>query len=98
MSFIDALLQTPLLQKALIAGALTGVCCACLSPLVVLRRMAFVGDGIAHASFGGMGLAVFLLASSSFYSVEIQLVTLAFSLALGALIGYVTRRPDGVDR
>lgn len=98
MSFLDIVLQTPLLQNALIAGALTGVCCACLSPLVVLKRMAFVGDGIAHASFGGMGLALFVLRGSGFYSVEIQLLTLAFTLALGASIAYVTRRPDGVEK
>ncbi len=98
MSFLELVLQTPLLQNALIAGALTGVCCACLSPFVVLKRMAFVGDGIAHASYGGMGLALFLMSSAGFYSLEVQLATLAFSLVLGASIGYVTRRPEGLEK
>src|SRR5436190_19358349 len=98
MSFVDTVLHTPLYQNALIAGALTGVCCACLSPLVVLKRMAFVGDGIAHASFGGMGVALFLLSGAGFYSVEVQAVTLAFTLLLGAMIGYVTRRADNGEK
>ncbi len=98
MSFLTLVFQTPLLQNALIAGGLTGVCCACLSPLVVLKRMAFVGDGIAHASYGGMGLALFLMSGSGFYSLEVQLATLVFALVLGAMIGFVTRRPGGVDK
>ena len=98
MNFIDLVLHTALIQHALIAGALTGVCCACLSPLVVLKRMAFVGDGIAHASYGGMGLALFLMSTAGFYSLEVQLGTLAFALVLGALIGYVTRHPEGLEK
>ncbi|MEI6231971.1 MAG: metal ABC transporter permease [Planctomycetota bacterium] len=98
MSFYELVLHTPLIQNALIAGALTGVCCACLSPLVVLKRMAFIGDGIAHASYGGMGLALFVMSTAGFYSPEVQIATLAFSVALGALIGYMTRRPEGLDK
>ena len=96
MSYIDAVIATPLLQYALLAGGLAGICCACLSPLVVLKRMAFIGDGMAHASFGGIGLAIFLIQGARFDSLSVQLVTLAFSLLLGALIGRVTHRasPD----
>ncbi|HLX63448.1 MAG TPA: metal ABC transporter permease [Planctomycetota bacterium] len=98
MTFIETVLSTPLYQKALVAGGLTGICCACLSPLVVLKRMAFVGDGIAHASYGGMGLALFMLSGSGYYSLEVQFVTIAYALAIGAVLGYVTRRPDGAEK
>src|SRR5436190_4169533 len=98
MSFVDTVLHTPLYQNALIAGALTGVCCACLSPLVVLKRMAFVGDGIAHASYGGMGLALFLLAGAGYYSLKVQLITIAYSLVIRAVLGYVTRRSGGTEK
>ena len=98
MSFLDLVLHTPLIQNALIAGALTGISCACLSPLVVLKRMAFIGDGIAHASYGGMGLALFLMSTAGFYDLEVQLATLAFSIVLGALIGHMTRRPEGLEK
>ncbi len=40
----------------LIASAM-GTACAVLSVFVVLRRWAFIGEGIAHAGFGGAGTA-----------------------------------------
>ncbi|HEY3323608.1 MAG TPA: metal ABC transporter permease [Planctomycetota bacterium] len=94
LSYIDALRATPLLQRAVIAGALAGVCCAALSPLVVLRRMAFVGDGMAHAAFGGIGIALFVLAGAEYDSPAVQVLTLLFVLALAAGIGIVSRRPE----
>jgi zinc transport system permease protein len=93
-TFFEAVSQTPLLQRAVVAGALAGVCCASLSPLVVLRRMAFVGDGMAHAAFGGIGLALFLLSSARYDDISVQLITVGFCLALGVAIGKVSRRAD----
>lgn len=40
-----------------IAGLAIAVLCAWLSVLVVLKRLAFVGQGVSHAAFGGIGLA-----------------------------------------
>jgi ABC-type Mn2+/Zn2+ transport system permease subunit len=92
LSYLEAVLASPLLQRAVIAGALCGLCCACLSPLVVLRRMAFIGDGIAHAAFGGIGLALFLLATARYDDPAVQAITLLFSVVLGVGIGIATRR------
>ena len=39
----------------LAAGAIA-VACAALSPLVVARRWAFVGEGVSHSGYGGAGL------------------------------------------
>ncbi len=97
LNFFEAVAQTPLLQRALIAGALSGVCCACLSPLVVLRRMAFAGDGLAHAAFGGIGLALFIFSNAKYDDWRVQAVTLLFSLGLGLALGVVTRR-SGPDK
>lgn len=90
--FMNALSQTPLLQRAFAAGALSGVCCAALSPLVVLRRMAFVGDGLAHASFGGIGLALFILTDAHFDDAAVQALTLLFCVAIGLIVARVSRR------
>ena len=84
----------PLLVRALQAGALAGLCCAALSPLVVLRRMAFVGDGMAHAAFGGIGLALYLLADSSYDDWSVQAITVGFCLALALAIGRVSRNTE----
>src|SRR5436190_6736067 len=98
MNFLDAVANTPLLQYALLAGAMAGVCCACLSPLVVLKRMAFIGDGMAHATFGGLGIAIFFIAGARFDSLSVQLATLGFALCLGVLIGHVTRSKKRAER
>jgi ABC-type Mn2+/Zn2+ transport system permease subunit len=92
--FLEVVAHTPLLQRALLAGGLAGLCCACLSPLVVLRRMAFVGDGMAHASFGGFGLALFLLNGSRFDDVSVQVISLGFCLVVGLAIGRASRHAD----
>jgi len=93
-SFIEALAATPLLQRAAWAGALAGLSCASLSPLVVLRRMAFIGDGMAHSAFGGLGLALFVLAGSRYEDFSVQAVTLGFCLLVAVAIGVASRRRE----
>lgn len=50
-------LSYPFFQRALLAGLLAALLCGTLSFFVILRRLAFVGSGIAHAAFGGVALA-----------------------------------------
>jgi zinc transport system permease protein len=57
MPLLD-LLAFPFLQRALLAGLLLGLLLACLGVYVTLRRMAFFGDGIAHASLAGIAIAI----------------------------------------
>jgi zinc transport system permease protein len=92
--FFDALSSSPLIRNAVIAGGLCGACCASLSPLVVLRRMAFVGDGMAHAAFGGIGLAMILIPASTYDDNSVRAVTVLYCLLLGAAIGKASRRGD----
>ncbi|MFG0244147.1 MAG: metal ABC transporter permease [Phycisphaerales bacterium JB054] len=49
-----------LFWPAVVVGLLVSVLCAVLSPLVVLRRMSFIGQGVSHAAFAGVGLAMVL--------------------------------------
>ncbi len=42
-----------------VAGAISALSAA-LSVLVVLKRMSFIGQGVSHAAFGGVGLAAVL--------------------------------------
>lgn len=48
------------MQRALIAGVLVGAMCAVIGVYVVLKGLAFIGAGIAHASFGGVAIGVLL--------------------------------------
>lgn len=45
-----------------IAGLAIAVLCSTLSVLVVLKRLAFVGQGISHTAFGAVGVAALLAA------------------------------------
>jgi len=47
----------PALINALVASIALGSACAVLSVFVVLRRWAFIGEGISHSGFAGAGAA-----------------------------------------
>ena len=51
-------LAYPFMQRALVAGLLVSLMTSLLGVLVVLRRSAFFGDAIAHASLAGVALGV----------------------------------------
>ena len=48
------LLQYPFMQRAFVAGIFLGILLAYIGVFVVLKRMAFFSDGIAHASLAGV--------------------------------------------
>ena len=52
-------LQFEFMQHALIAGLLASVICGIMGTLVVVNRIVFLSGGIAHAAYGGIGLAIF---------------------------------------
>jgi zinc transport system permease protein len=54
---IDALAY-PFMQRALVAGLLVGLVASLLGVFVILRRSAFFGDAVAHASLAGIALGV----------------------------------------
>jgi ABC-type Mn2+/Zn2+ transport system permease subunit len=75
------------IQRALLTGAVLGVTCALLGVFVVLRRMAFIGVGISHAALGGVAIGLLVgippVASAG-----------AFSVVVGWVIGWITRRGE----
>jgi len=64
----------PFMQRALIAGVFIGILLASLGIFVLVKRMAFFGDGVAHASLAG--IAIGLLAG-------IEPLTIAIVYAVG---------------
>lgn len=71
MSWLTDPLQHGFMQTAFLAAALVGVSCATIGVYVVLRRMAFIGDALAHTILPGLVLAY----------------VLGWSLLVGALVG-----------
>ena len=48
------------MQNALLAGLLASLACGVIGSLVVVNRQVFMAGGVAHAAYGGVGLAFFL--------------------------------------
>jgi len=47
-------------NNALLAALLSAISCGIIGTYIVSRRMVFIGGGITHASFGGIGIAYYL--------------------------------------
>ncbi len=73
------------MQRAFLTAILVGVLCSTMGTYVILRRLAFIGDGIAHASFAGIVIAY--LRGTNFY-LGAGIVAVLTALA----IGFVHRR------
>jgi len=53
-------LQLEFMRNALAAGILVSAVCGVIGTLVVVNRIVFLAGGIAHAAYGGIGLAFFM--------------------------------------
>lgn len=54
------LLQYEFFQNALLGSLLASVLCGIMGTYIVTRRLVFISGGITHASFGGIGIGVFM--------------------------------------
>ncbi|WP_129658313.1 zinc ABC transporter permease AztB [Rothia halotolerans] len=60
MEFFIAPFEVSFVLRALIAGALAAVLCACVGTWVVLRGLAFFGDAMSHGMLPGVAIASLL--------------------------------------
>ena len=70
---------------ALIGGLLCSLMTSLPGTVVVLRRMAFFGSGIAHLSFAGVGLALVL-------GIPITPTVLVIAVASALILGHLSRK------
>jgi len=72
------------MQHALLAGLLVSFAAGIIGSLIVVNRMVFLAGGIAHTSYGGIGLAVFLglpiFLGASLFAVGAALLIAALTL------------------
>jgi len=76
-------LQYDFMRNALAAGLLASVICGIMGTLVVVNRIVFLSGGIAHAAYGGIGLAFF-------FGWPYWVGTLSFSLAAAMVMAAVS--------
>ena len=75
MSIIANIFEYDFLTNAFIASILSGITCGIVGSYIVTRRIVFLSSGITHASFGGLGIALYagidpLLGALSFASIS----------------------------
>ncbi|GAC1455728.1 MAG: metal ABC transporter permease [Vulcanimicrobiaceae bacterium] len=85
MDFVLAPFHYEYMQRAFVAALVVGTLCSTIGTYVVLRKLSFIGDGIAHASFAGIVVAY--LRGLDYY---VGAIVVAVLTALG--IGFVNRR------
>ena len=82
-SIMEAL-QFDFMQHALLAGILVSFAAGIIGSLIVVNRMVFLAGGIAHTSYGGIGLAVYfglpIFLGASFFAVGAALLIAALTL------------------
>lgn len=54
------ILQYDFIQNAIIAGILISIVAGIIGSLVVVNKITFLTGGIAHSSYGGIGIAIYL--------------------------------------
>ncbi len=59
MEFFYDIFEYQYLANALLAAVFAGITCGIVGTYVVARRMVFLCGGITHASFGGLGIALY---------------------------------------
>ncbi|HEV3153983.1 MAG TPA: metal ABC transporter permease [Candidatus Baltobacteraceae bacterium] len=80
MNQLIAPFQYEFMQRAFVTALLVGVLCSVMGTYVVLRKLSFIGDGIAHASFAGIVIAY--LRGLNYY-VGAGIVAVVTALAIG---------------
>ena len=78
-------LQYEFMRNALVAGLLTSVLCGIMGTLVVVNRIVFLSGGIAHAAYGGIGLAFF-------FGWSYLAGTIGFSLVAALVMGAISMK------
>ncbi len=90
---LSDLLAFPFVRNAIWAGLLASVLCGVIGTFVVVKRMVFIGGGISHAAFGGLGVCYYLGVEPLLGA---ALVAVLSAFALGAVDRRRERTRDAV--
>ncbi|MFV0421347.1 metal ABC transporter permease [Oleidesulfovibrio sp.] len=73
------------MQHAVAAALLASIACGIMGTLVVVNRLVFLAGGVAHAAYGGVGLAFY-------FGLPVLPCTLGFSVATSLVMADISRR------
>jgi zinc transport system permease protein len=77
------ILSHEFMQNAFLAALLASIACGVIGALVVVNRLVFMAGGIAHAAYGGIGLAFY-------FGWPVFPSTIGFTLFSSVVMGKVT--------
>jgi len=85
------ILNYEFMQNAILAGLLVSFASGIIGSLIVVNRMVFLAGGIAHTSYGGIGLAVY-------FGIPIFFGASLFAVAAALLMAKITlNQRDKID-
>jgi zinc transport system permease protein len=78
------------MRNAFLAGMMLGFVLAVVSFFVVLRRLSFIGVGVAHSAFGGVALGALLGISPTWTAI-------GFAVVVSNAIGYIGKEEERIS-
>ncbi len=85
MHYLFEPLQYAFMQRAMVGTVAVGVLCAVLGAFVVLKKIAFIGEGLAHGSLAGLALGYL-------FHADLYLAGNLYTAALALLIGFLHQK------
>ncbi|MBD3170924.1 metal ABC transporter permease [Candidatus Bathyarchaeota archaeon] len=86
-NYLLNLLNYRFFQNALIGGSVSALACSLIGLFVILRQESMIGDGVAHVSFGGIAIGLFL---------DINPLYTALIVSIIAVLGISYMRKQGL--
>lgn len=82
---IQAIIKYDFMQNAVVAAILASLICGIMGTIIVEKRLVSMSGGIAHSSFGGIGLGYLM-------GIEPIITGLLFASAASLGVGYLQRK------
>ena len=87
---LHSILDYGFLRRAVLAAILMSLTCGLIAPVVVLRRLSFSTDGLAHSSLGGLAIGVIFVTNGASPSLISYLISFIFTVSVAAGITYLS--------
>ena len=85
MEFLE-IFNYAFMRNAFIVGILSSICCGIIGTYIVNKKMVFISSSISHASYGGIGIGVYLIYFFKLPLNDPLIFGLIFSILSGVLI------------
>ncbi len=86
MNEFIGLFSLPFVQRMFLAGILASISCGLIGSLIVVKRVVFLSGGIAHVTFGGIGMAYYLQYTMSWMWLDPLLGALIFAVLTAGIM------------